>query len=167
MTTVTAALPQLQTLLPEITFEPHHTSYWSPANSTVYYQPSATEPAIWTLLHETSHAILQHTTYDSDFGLLQLEVAAWERAKQLAADLSIRIDEDHIQDCLETYRDWLHQRSTCPRCGIRCFQKDSRHYYCHNCQASWQVSASRFCRAYRMSKLKTPSVAVMQPTGFQ
>lgn len=159
-------IASLQRQLPGVKFVAYETSYWSPADKTVYYQPSDDQRALWTLLHESGHAALGHTSYDSDFGLLLLEVAAWEQAKELAAGLGVDIDEDHVQDCLETYRDWLHQRSTCPRCGIRCFQQDVRQYYCHNCQARWQVSASRFCRAYRLSKTKTPPVTSVKQTEF-
>jgi len=163
---LTSILPLLQADLADINFVEAETSYWSPAEKTVYFQPNGDQRALWTLLHESGHAALGHTSYDSDFGLLLLEVAAWEEAKVLGQRLGVAVDEDHVQDCLETYRDWLHRRSTCPRCGIRCFQHDARRYHCHNCQASWQVSASRFCRAYRISKQKTPSAAQLQQTEF-
>lgn len=164
--TIDALLPLLQKQMPEVSFVAAETSYWSPADKTVYYVAHDDQRALWTLLHESGHAALGHATYDSDFNLLMLEVAAWEHAKQLAAAVQVRIDDNHVQDCLETYRDWLHQRSTCPRCGIRCFQQDARHYFCHNCQARWGVSTSRFCRAYRLSKLKTPSATPLQQTEF-
>lgn len=106
----------------------------------------------WALLHEVSHALLGHQTYHTDVELLQLEVAAWARAEQLAADFDIHIEADHIQDCLDTYRDWLHGRSICPTCTTRSLQQSDHHYRCHNCHTSWRVSASRFCRPYRAVK---------------
>jgi hypothetical protein len=105
--------------------------------------------------------MLGHQTYRSDFELLLLEVAAWDKAKQLAASQGITMDEEHIQDCLDTYRDWLHERSTCPRCGTVSLQASPSEYNCHNCSASWQVSKSRFCRPYRLSgnqNKKSPDV---------
>lgn len=108
---------------------------------------------VWSLLHETGHALLDHTSYKADFELLRLEVEAWERAKLLAADLDVAIDEDHIQDCLDTYRDWLFKRSICPQCNTKCLQQgDFVHYRCFNCHTVWRVSSSRFCRAYRSTK---------------
>jgi hypothetical protein len=58
------------------------------------------------------------------------------------------IDEEHIQNCLDTYRDWLHKRSTCPRCDSHGLQT-SEQYKCYNCRAVWRVGNERFCRAYR------------------
>ena len=127
---------------------------WSPETNEIFYKESARGPrAVWSLLHETGHALLQHTSYRADFELLQLEVAAWERARELAADLKITIDEDHIQDCLDTYRDWLYKRSICPNCATKSLQQgDFVHYRCHNCHTTWRVTPSRFARAYRRSK---------------
>jgi replication factor C subunit 3/5 len=61
----------------------------------------------------------------------------------------INIDDDHIQNCLDTYRNWLHLRSTCPECGIRTLQTDKYTYRCHNCHTIWKVTSERFCRPYR------------------
>jgi hypothetical protein len=110
-------------------------------------------------LHETGHALLGHTSYQADFELVRLEAAAWERAKSLALSLDMTIDEGHIQNCLDTYRDWLHKRSLCPSCGTQSLQQgDFVHYRCHNCHTKWRVGTDRFCRAYRQTK------AVPQPT---
>jgi len=118
------------------------------------------ENALWSLLHETGHALLGHTTYKADFELLQLEVAAWEKAKEIAKVLEITINNDHIEDCLDTYRDWLHKRSVCPNCTTQCLQQDDlSHYRCYNCHTKWKVSTNRFCRAYRSSKNLTKSPA--------
>jgi hypothetical protein len=125
------------------------------------------QQAQWALLHETGHALLEHQSYKGDFELLRLEVAAWERAREVAATIShdfspdstpdagmdVTIDEDHIQDCLDTYRDWLYKRSICPTCTTKCLQQDDFvHYRCFNCHTTWRVSSNRFCRAYRNTK---------------
>lgn len=127
---------------------------WSPETGEIFYKSGADgDQATWSLLHETAHALLRHTSYQTDFELLRLEVAAWEKARELAASLAMAIDEDHIQDCLDTYRDWLYQRSICPTCKTKCLQQDDRtHYHCFNCRTVWKVSTSRFCRAYRSTK---------------
>ena len=96
-------------------------------------------------MHETGHALLGHANYQADYELIQLEVAAWQEAKQIAKPLKIEIDEDHIQDCLDTYRDWLYKRSICPNCATKSLQQgDFVHYRCFNCHTTWRVSNSLF-----------------------
>lgn len=144
-------LDSIKPLIRDVTLSQGSVFYWSPKDRTIAYNPSKLETASgqWSLLHELSHAELEHTTYKTDFELLRLEVAAWERAKELAEQVKLTIDNDYIQDCLDTYRDWLHQRSTCPTCGSVGLQHSAREYRCHNCLSVWTVSESRFCRAYR------------------
>jgi hypothetical protein len=143
----------LKSQLPGIKFVPGQTFYWSPKDQTVFYNDNrlGSVNGQLALLHESAHALLKHTEYTSDFELVMMEVAAWEEAKQLAVKYKIEIDDEHIQDCLDTYRDWLHQRSTCPRCGVNCLQETTKLYRCHNCNNVWEVSTSRFCRPYRRS----------------
>lgn len=135
---------------------------WSPETKEIVYDSTRSGAILgWSILHETAHALLEHSNYRADFELLQLEVSAWERAKVLAHEFGIKIDENHIQDCLDTYRDWLYQRSVCPRCNNKSLQQEvATHYQCFNCHAAWKVTPSRFCRAYRATKAATqPSVA--------
>jgi hypothetical protein len=148
-------LEDLSALLPEVTYEPGDAFRWSPREQQIIYRLTQhpTEFDTWALLHEVGHAQLNHKTYNSDLELLLLEVAAWEKAVETGADLGILIDPDHMQDCLDTYRDWLHQRSTCPVCLASCLQISNVTYRCHNCTTEWRVSTSRFCRAYRRRKL--------------
>lgn len=149
-----ALLSKLQNILPGVAFEPGDGFSWSPQHSIVTYRRSSSDdvPSMWALLHEAGHAALGHKTYYDDIDLLQKEVAAWDKAKELARELDQTVDEDHIQDALDTYRDWLHQRSTCPRCGTVSLQMSSNDYQCHNCYAVWRVSSSRHCRSYRQTK---------------
>jgi hypothetical protein len=139
-------------LLPDTELSPGISFFWSPKQNRITYNKDLVdqEIGIWSLLHESAHATLKHTSYGSDLGLLKLEVEAWEKAKELAIEYSIKIDDEHIQDCLDTYRDWLHRRSSCPNCNIICVQSSATKYSCHNCHTSWHVSASRFCRPYRL-----------------
>lgn len=147
-------IAELRRSYPRLSFMPGRQFYWSPETGDIFYQENASgQRATWSLLHETGHALLSHKNYKADFELLRLEVAAWERARRLAADVGITIDEDHIQDCLDTYRDWLYKRSICPKCTTKCLQQgDFVHYRCFNCHTVWRVTASRFCRAYRRHK---------------
>jgi IrrE N-terminal-like domain len=139
---------------PDLAFTPGRQFVWSPETNEIIYKNTATgQRAVWSLLHETGHALLNHQGYKADFELLRLEIEAWQRARQLAADLDLTIDEDHIEDCLDTYRDWLYKRSICPTCSTKCLQQgDFVHYRCFNCHTAWRVTASRFCRAYRTTK---------------
>jgi hypothetical protein len=136
---------------PALSFQAGTQFCWSPKHKQIYYLAEAISETLgqWSLLHEVGHGTLGHTGYSSDFELVQLEAAAWKAAEQLAQTYGCPIDPDHIQDCLDTYRDWLHRRSTCPLCGIRCLQANVREYRCFNCQTKWHVSSSRFCRPYR------------------
>jgi hypothetical protein len=127
---------------------------WHAGRKHVSYQKTGknVQHSTWALLHELGHALLGHTDYRHDIELLQLVVGAWERARELARHYGLSIDEDYIQDCLDTYRDWLHLRATCPTCYGRSLQVSERRYHCFNCQAEWQVSRSRLCRPYRLQK---------------
>jgi 23S rRNA G2069 N7-methylase RlmK/C1962 C5-methylase RlmI len=111
---------------------------------------------MWALLHELGHALLAHTGYTHDIELLQMEVAAWEKARELASYYGLKIDEDYLQDCVDTYRDWLHLRATCPACFGRSLQASETTYRCFNCQTQWQVTRSRLCRPYRLQKQNAP-----------
>jgi hypothetical protein len=151
MATSEDILTQVKTLASDIKFAPGETFSWSPVKRTVYYDASALDQVTgeWALIHETAHALLGHTNYSDDFNLLTMEVAAWDKAKEIAHTFGATIDEEHIQDCLDTYRDWLHRRSTCPTCGCVSLQYDARNYACYNCNTRWLVSTARFCRPYR------------------
>lgn len=141
----------LSARFPRLTFTAAEQFYWSPEAGEIFYRRGARgRKALWSLLHETGHAASRHRSYRGDFELLQMEMEAWEQARRIGREVSIEISEDHIQDCLDTYRDWLYKRSVCPGCGTKCLQQDDfAHYGCFNCHTVWRVSASRFCRAYR------------------
>ena len=148
-------LTRLSSEMRHIKFKPGVGFSWSPEHSVISYAALelSTQEGVWSLLHEAGHAQLEHRTYNTDFELLALEIAAWQEAKLLAKKLDVTIEEDHVQDCLDTYRDWLHRRSTCPTCGTVCLQHNSFDYQCHNCTNSWKVSSSRFCRTYRRKNI--------------
>ncbi len=147
-------ISQLQTHFPNLRFKSGEQFSWSPETGEIIYKRGASgQKAIWSLLHETGHALLGHESYKADFELLRLEIDAWQRARELAEGFDVEIDENHIEDCLDTYRDWLYKRSICPNCGTKSLQQDDYiHYRCFNCSTVWKVTASRFCRAYRSTK---------------
>lgn len=139
---------------PDLSFEESGQFSWHAKLKRVSFKAPAGSPAkaTWALLHELGHALLGHTDYQYDIELLQLEAAAWTKSRELAAKYGVQIDEDYLQDCLDTYRDWLHLRATCPTCFARSLQASPRQYRCFNCQSEWSVSRSRFCRPYRLQK---------------
>ena len=148
---------RLRTAHPDLKFIAAESFYWCPETTEVFYDQSRAHEiaSSWSLLHETSHALLGHTLYKADVELLHLEVAAWSHAVSIAHQYGVKIEDEYVQDCLDTYRDWLYRRSVCPGCGTQCLQiDDSNHYCCFNCHARWHVSPSRFCRAYRRAQHK-------------
>ncbi len=144
-------IKQLRHDFPALHFAPGDNFSWSPKDQVITYTPKRKTDKIdsWSLIHEVGHGLLGHQDYHSDFELLLLEAAAWEKAVELGAKYNVEIDENHIQDCLDTYRDWLHRRSTCPTCSTQSLQSSPTHYTCFNCKSQWQVSPARFCRPYR------------------
>ena len=90
----------------------------------------------WELLtlHELSHAILGHRDFKGDVERLKMEAAAWDKARELASRYDIKIDDDFIESELDTYRDWLHKKSRCPKCGLTRFQDVDGVYHCPRCE---------------------------------
>ena len=86
------------------------------------------------ILHEVSHAICKHENFRMDVERLKMENEAWEKARELARHYDIEINEDLIQEELDTYRDWLHQKSRCPVCGLTRFQTPDSRYHCPRCE---------------------------------
>lgn len=117
---------------------------WSPENSTVHFHPTE-ENADSLLLHELSHGILEHQAYREDVTLLAMEAAAWNKAQELAVEYETHISDDLIEDNLDTYRDWLHARSTCPSCQATGYQTGKKQYACPACNGQWRVNEARVC----------------------
>ena len=136
-------LTKLRSSYPYLTFKPDTVFHWSPKQKTVWYDPNSLDLA--TLLHETAHGILGHTSYDRDTKLLHLERDAWTKAVEIGAEFSISIDESTIEDALDTYRDWIHARSLCPSCNQNGIQADDNSYRCVLCNKIWQVNDARHC----------------------
>lgn len=84
-------------------------------------------------LHEVSHAICKHRDFKVDVERLKMEVEAWEKARELADRYNVDYDEELVQRELDTYRDWLHQKSRCPHCGLTRFQTPDTRYHCPRC----------------------------------
>jgi ribosomal protein S27AE len=158
-------LKNLRRDYPHLRFSEGTAFCWSPISGEIFYSTSrkTSASAKFSILHELAHALLTHTHYSSDYELLNLEIAAWEYAKEIAKRYDIGIDDEYIQNCLDSYRDWLYKRSICPRCGNKSIQcDDSSYYQCFNCHSRWRVAESKFCRPYRHHKgnQKSPTTIV-------
>lgn len=154
MQSITSLLPKLSADFPNIRFITSDDFHWSPKDQTVYFNPKSGEVA--QLFHELSHAILEHNDYSRDINLLKMERDAWEHARKLADNYAIDVDEDVIQDHLDTYRAWLHDRSTCPDCTATGLQTDEKTYHCIACGTDWRVNEAKTCQLRRY-KTKTPA----------
>lgn len=135
--------------------------HWSPEKQQVCFLKNFPDNnrGKWTILHELGHALCGHKGYTYDLELLEMEAEAWEKAQEVAESYNVIIDNNHVQDCLDTYRDWIHLRSTCPRCTFVSTQRDGHSYQCFNCGHTWRVTSSRLSRPYRLSvdKKTTPA----------
>lgn len=151
---MTKLLTRLSVEFPHFKFVPGESFFWSAKNNEIQYvnDQLSTMHGSWSLLHELGHAICNHQSYGSDIELLILERDAWEKAREIAQKYNLSIDENHVEDCMDTYRDWLHQRSRCPRCAVHSVQTNNTTYCCYNCGQKWTVTVSRFCRPYRLKK---------------
>lgn len=155
MRSMSSLIHKLKTDYPAIVFFETDRFSWSPETQTVSYlakAPNASE----LLLHELSHGLLDHQSYQRDIQLLTMETAAWEKAKQLADIYNVRVSEDVIQNHLDTYRDWMHSRSTCPECTATGYQSGQSSYTCAACAHEWRVNEARLCGLKRFSVTKTP-----------
>ena len=87
------------------------------------------------LLHELGHALCHHRDFDTDIRRLKMEMEAWEKARELAISYGIILDDESIEEELDTYRDYLHKKSRCPECGLTRFQTPDGNYHCPRCEA--------------------------------
>ncbi len=137
----------------DLTFENGQHFEWQPDSRTVVYDID--DPYFDAhLLHEVSHAILNHTKYDRDIDLIAMERDAWQLAKvEMAERYGVRVPASILHYDMDTYRDWLHSRSTCPHCGSNGLQVKKREYRCVTCLRSWKVNEARSCalRRYRIT----------------
>lgn len=150
---ITSLINKLATDYPAFQFKSGTDFQWEPATKTVFYDPKSSDAA--SLLHELAHAILEHGTFKKDIELIEIERDAWMHAKEhLASQYDIVITEDAVEEALDTYRDWLHARSTCPDCHATGVQIKQEHYSCIVCSTIWRVNDGRMCalRRYRIHK---------------
>ena len=136
---------------PAISFRAGTSFMWSHHDSAITYPIQAEyKPSfIWSLLHELGHALLSHEDFKHDLDLVRLERDAWDKARELSIVYGTEIPDDHIEACIDTYRDWLYARSLCPNCHQCGLQTARTEYGCAFCSKRWTVSESRLCRVSR------------------
>ena len=173
---------KLKNAHPTLNFKEDDYFLWSPSSRTIHYTTKNidTTSAFLLLLHELSHALLDHHSYTRDVELVAMESAAWEKALQyleenqkmwlempgltdsttsaaptaLVISASASATDKIIQDHLDTYRDWLHARATCPVCSASGYQTAQRAYTCPACNHKWLVNEARVCALRRYSASK-------------
>lgn len=150
MPSITSLVKRLRADFRQFRFVQGDTFLWSHSDNTIYYEPGESDGSL--LLHELAHAILGHADYKRDIELLSMERMAWDKVKELAPAYNIAIDDDFIQDNLDTYRDWLHARSTCPNCRATGLQIKKQVFNCPACQNEWRVNEARTCALRRYKK---------------
>lgn len=137
---------------PELRFASGDDFFWSPATKNVHYGALDTHRDQLTLLHEVGHALLGHNSFARDIDLVKLERDAWEHVRtELAPRYELTADDDTIEDAIDTYREWLHARSTCPQCSQTGIQADQLAYHCLACGTDWRVNEARRCGLKRYS----------------
>lgn len=127
---------------PRMRFAPSGYFAFDAASQVVHYDPERIDSKIGrlSLLHEISHAILGHFHYDYDLELLSMELAAWNRTKQLAREHEVRFDGRYMSSCIDSYDSWIEQRATCPSCEQFASQVAEDEYRCFACTTRWKVS---------------------------
>ena len=136
-------LSQIAHDYPELTLKAGSRFTWKPPR-TIIYEPIGTySPLYFALqtLHELGHAASGHKDYQTTVERLKIESEAWSAARKLflkyqktgilPADWSW--DEDFAESKLDTYRNWLHTKTTCKTCGLTMYQTTDGIYHCPLC----------------------------------
>ena len=124
---------------------------WDPFTKTINYvsTPGNINKGISTFLHEIGHGLLDHQIFEYDIDLIKIEMEAWLLASELAAEHGAIFDEDCAQDCIESYRVWISERSKCLECEQVALEQAPQEYSCFNCSTSWKVSKQQLCQIQR------------------
>lgn len=133
MENFTNLLTTLKSTYPQFSFKKGKKFAFRPPKTIIFgpYEPHAE----LLLLHELGHATLGETTFKTDVERLKIESKAWNQAKNLAASLNIIFDQSFAENKLDSYRDWLHQKSLCKTCGLTRFQTADGKYHCPKCDS--------------------------------
>lgn len=133
-----AFLLTLKTEYPDFVWQLGNRFKYRPEKTIIIDQNS---PAPWPYfalltLHELGHALSRHKDYKTDVERLKIEAEAWQRAKrEISAhpEWHLTYDEDFAEGELDSYRDWLHQKTKCKKCGLTRYQTADGKYHCPQC----------------------------------
>ena len=150
MPSTISLIKSLRTDYPQFIYMKASSFQWSHNEHTIYYTCENDDCTL--LFHELSHALLNHAEYNRDIELIAIERDAWDKSKEIAANYGVIIDDDYVQSNLDTYRDWLHARSTCPKCSATGLQTDKHSYKCLACSNQWRTNDAKVCALRRYNK---------------
>lgn len=139
--------------LAKLSFRESELFSWNHSTKVISFNPTE-QDADKYLLHEFGHALLNHQSYTRDVELLKMERDAWREALIISELLGIVIDQEFVDEAIDSYRDWLHARSLCPNCNTTGIQTDERSYRCLSCSNTWTVNEARSCALRRYSTKK-------------
>ena len=123
---------------PEFSFKKGRKFLFRAPKSISYLDQNENFPLL--LLHELSHALLKHASYSTSVERLTLERDAWVKTRSLCKKYSIPFSDELAESELDTYRDWLHQKTLCKTCGLTCLEVNSESLYCPFCQKYYKKS---------------------------
>jgi hypothetical protein len=152
MPSTISLIKSLRSDFPQFNFKKSSSFLWSNSDNTIYYTDEKDDFRF--LFHEIAHALLGHADYRRDIELVAIERHAWDKAQDVATVYGVIIDDDYIQSNLDTYRDWMHERSTCPNCSASGMQTNKQNYQCFACGHEWHVNEARTCALRRYSHKK-------------
>lgn len=111
-----------------------------PGRGTVYYEKTGKygedEDKYWKMqiLHEVGHGLLGHRDWGVDLERVKMESMAWAKARELCEKYGVEYEEEFAEAEMDTYREWLHQRSRCGGCGLTRYQTRDGRYHCPRCE---------------------------------
>ena len=129
---------------PELKFRAGKKFMYRPPRTIMYEKQDGSEQkwCVLQLLHELGHALSGHQDFKFDVERVRMEREAWEKAREL--DVNYRqkygaewlecYDEEYVEAAMDSYRDWLHRRSKCSKCGETRYQGSDGRYHCVFCE---------------------------------
>ena len=85
-------------------------------------------------LHELGHVVSGHQSFSTGVKRLKMEAEAWAKARELAERYEVEWDEEVAQEELDSYREWLHRKARCPKCGLTRYQTPDGVFHCPQCE---------------------------------
>ena len=129
---------------PQFNFEEIEDFEWSKKEHTIILDPEEAKFHLLIVLLFSDRR-RGHGDVWLDIELLKMESEAWELVRNnLTSQYGFCFSSNLAESKLDTYRDWLHKRSLCPKCKLNGFQQKDLTYKCPACGTIWQNNDSRF-----------------------